>query len=87
MLRGFGRSLLVVGLRPRAVEHVVRGQVHEPGSASRAAHRQPLDRARVHRERLVLLALADVDVVERRAVEDDVGSERGEDARRPRRRR
>ena len=69
--RGDVTSSSRVGLaRPAApVEDVVARQVDE----LRAAPREVGDRADVHRERGVGLALADVEVVERRAVEDDVG--------------
>ena len=45
--------------------------MHEPRAVVGAARGEPLHRTRVDRERAVLLALADLDVVERRAVEDD----------------
>ena len=50
----------------------------EPRVRLGAARREPLDRPRVHRKRLVLLALADLDVVERGAVEHERRVERRE---------
>ena len=64
-----GHVVLAVGLVAAPVEDVVGREVHEP----RRAQRQLAHGADVDRPRLVGLGLAHVDVVERRAVEDDVG--------------
>ncbi len=63
------QRVLVVGLSRRAVEDVVGAEVHEARAGLGAAGRQALYRPHVDRERLVLLALADLHVVEGGAVE------------------
>ena len=71
---------VVLGIRPaaRAVEHVVRAQMDQPSARLLAVLGETLDRPRVDRERAVLVGLAHLDVVERRAVEDQLGAERVE---------
>ena len=80
-------SVLVVWLGRVAVEHVVGADVHEAGARLGAALGEPLDRARVHGEGAVLLALAHLDVVEGGAVDDERRAERLERRERPPRRR
>src|SRR5215211_3890026 len=70
---------LRIRLAPRAGEDVVRAEMDEPRSRLGAALREALHGTGVHLERAVLLALADLDVVEGGAVEDDLGTHPLED--------
>ena len=66
------RRVLRVGLAGSPVEHVVRAHMHQLRVRLSAALRQAFHGARVHRERAILLTLADLDVVEGGAVEHDL---------------
>ena len=64
--------VLSIRLGCRSVEHVVGAHVDQLRAALGAALGEPLHGAGVHLEGPVLLALADVEVVEGGAVEDDL---------------
>ena len=76
-MRGIALQIRPAG---RAIEHVIRRKVHEPGVELAACQRQIAHRQRIHQEGRLWFAFRHVNLVVGRGIEDDLGVPRRQHA-------